>query len=73
MKRKMLFGGILISCLIILTSLTSVAGVETLKTERKNGSPLFSNRLSTMINKDDEEIKSNYIRKGTTVNLFSNL
>jgi hypothetical protein len=72
MKRKKLFGGILISSLIILASLTSVVGVQTLKTESKNGSPLFSNRLTKMINKDDEEIKSNYIRKGTTVNLFSN-
>lgn len=72
MERKILFGGILICSLIILTSLTSVVGVQTLKTENNNSSPLFSNRLATMINKDDEEIKSNYIRKGTTVNLFSN-
>ena len=72
MKRKILFGGILITALILLSSLTSVVGVQTLETENKNGSPLFSNRLATMINKDDEEIKSNYIRKGTTGNLFSN-
>jgi len=70
MKRKMLFGGILISSLIILTSLTSVVGIQSLQTESKNSSPLFSNRLATMINKDDEEIKSNYLGKGNQLNLF---
>lgn len=71
MKGKLLVGSIIITSLIILTSLTSVVGVQTIKTESKNNSPLYSKRLSTMINKDNEEIKSNYIRKGTTLNLFT--
>jgi hypothetical protein len=72
MKRKLLVGGMLISILIILSSLTSVVGVQSIQTERKYNSPLFSNRLTKMINKDNEEINSNYIREGTTQNLFSN-
>ena len=72
MKRKLLVGGMLISSLIILSSLTSVVGVQSLQTERKYSNPLFSNRLTNMINKENEDINSNYIRKGTTTNLFSN-
>ena len=72
MKRKLLVGGMLISSLIILSSLTSVVGVQSLQTERNYSSPLFSNRLTKMINKDNEDINSNYLREGTNENLFSN-
>ena len=72
MKQKLLVVSFLIAALIILTSLTSVIGVQTTKTESTNISPLFFNRLTTMIDKNNEKIKSNYIGKGTTLNLFSN-
>ena len=72
MKQKLFVVSFLVAALIILTSLTSVVGVQTTKTEGTISSPLFSKRLTKMINKDNEEIKSNYIRKGTTINLFSN-
>ena len=72
MKQKLFVVSILVATLVILTSLTSVVGVQTTKTENKYSSPLFSKRLTTMIDKDDEEIESNYIGKGTTLNLFSN-
>ena len=70
MKQKLLFVSFLVAALIILASLTSVIGVQT-KTESTGVSPLFANRLTTMINKNNENIKSNYIGKGTTINLFS--
>ena len=72
MKQKLFVVSFLVATLIILTSLTSVVGVQTTKTEDKYSSPLFSKRLTTMMDKDNEEIESNYIGKGTTLNLFSN-
>lgn len=71
MKKKLFVISFLVAACIILTTLTSVFGVQT-KSESTNISPLFYNRLTTMINKDNEEIKSNYIGKGTTLNLFFN-
>ena len=72
MKQKLFIVSFLVAALIILTSLTSVVGVKTTKTEGTISSPLFSTRLTKMIDKDNEEIESNYIGKGTTLNLFSN-
>ena len=72
MKQKLFIISVLVATLIIFTSLTSVVGVQTTKTEGRYSSPLFSKRLTSMIDKDDEEIQSNYIGKGNTLNLFSN-
>ena len=72
MKQKLLIGSFLIAAIIVLTSLTSVVGIQTNKTENTCFSPLFSSRLTSMIDKDKEKIESNYIGKGTSLNLFSN-
>ena len=72
MKKKLIVASFLVAVIIILTSLTSVIGVQTTKTSFTNISPLFSNRLTTMIDKNNGEINSNYIGKGTSLNLFSN-
>ena len=72
MKQKLLIGSFLIAAIIVLTSLTSVVGIQTNKTENTSISPLFSSRLTSMIDKDKEKIESNYIGKGTSLNLFSN-
>ena len=45
MKQKLFVVSFLVAALIILTSLTSVVGVQTTKTEGTISSPLFSKRL----------------------------
>jgi len=72
MQRKFLITSFLTAAIIILTSITSVVGVQTTKTENENITPLFYKRLITMINKDNEDIKSNFIGKENSLNLFSN-
>jgi hypothetical protein len=72
MKQKLLIGSIFVASFIVFTSLTSVVGVQTTKTICSPSSPLFTNRISVMLNKDPKEIESNYIGKGNTLNLFTN-
>ena len=71
MKKTLMIVSFMVAGLIILSSLTSVFGVQT-KTESTNISPLFYNRLKTMIDKANEEIENNYIGKGNDLNLFIN-
>ncbi|MGF3554760.1 MAG: hypothetical protein ACQXXF_05755 [Thermoplasmatota archaeon] len=72
MKQKLFATTILVSSIIILSSLTSVVSMQTTKTESTTISPLFSSRLTKMINKENKEIKNDYIKKGIILNLFPN-
>jgi hypothetical protein len=73
MKRKVVIGSILAAVLIILTSLSSVLGTTTDKSDNeKTGvvSPLFALRTQRFTNNvDEKKINSNYLGKGKILNL----
>jgi len=73
MNKKTLIVSILGAVLIVLASLTSVIGINVVKSNAEKGniaSPLFETRLNSATKKNSEEINTNYIGKGNLLNLF---
>ena len=70
MKKRLLFLSVFAASIVILVSFTTVVGVETTKTNSKINSPLFKQRVNSMINKKSKDIQCNYIGKGSSISLF---
>jgi len=72
MNRKIFIGCIVSVFILILVSFTSVVGSETAQSSNKSvpTSPLFTTQTIRSNNKEAPEIQSNYLGKGSQLNLF---
>lgn len=75
MRKKVFVLSILAAFLVILLPISAVVGIDNSKSnvEKRNiASPLFTNRVNNVLNKEAKNVNTNFLGKEKTLNLFFN-